>query len=396
MENDPGSVAEQRANAVAKLKRAASLPRLKNGRRPQMHNEVVSEGEKTLHDDVQDPSQDTPPECVSNSDYKPIVQPEENPGSPEPSNVNRKRRSRSRSRSRGSKDLRKFKPPQSPLPTSVTPSNDSSPDDSPPSRAEYLPHSILAPIPSHLNPLPNSPFILPGFLTAENPFLPSVPSGASSPIPRLPTLEALVSRQGLQRSNSAGAARMLTLQSTLQKLTGGTELMDSTFPSPAMSPPPSGTKLGRNNTVSGGESSERSTARRLMMAQLNKRMIKETDIEEEDPRPFSPSKRRQRRRSKRQSANRPVVSTTDESDLVSTNDATPNRSNTPQTQPDELAPNVQRTSSSTPIPPIPIYPLATPSINLNETINSSRQSTPVRAVPPTHFDHAAKKNGRVF
>ncbi|KAG1802736.1 uncharacterized protein HD556DRAFT_1284518 [Suillus plorans] len=388
MENDPGSVAEQRANAVAKLKRAASLPRLKNGRRPQMHNEVVSEGEKTLHDDVQDPSQDTPPECVSNSDYKPIAQPEENPGSPEPSNVNRKRRSRSRSRSRGSKDLRKFKPPQSPLPTSVTPSNDSSPDDSPPSRAEYLPHSILAPIPSHLNPLPNSPFILPGFLTAESPFL---PSGASSPIPRFPTLEALVSRQGLQRSNSAGAARMLTLQSTLQKLTGGTELMESTFPSPAMSPPPSGTKLGRNNTVSGGESSERSTARRLMMAQLNKRMIKETDIEEEDPRPFSPSKRRQRRRSKRQSANRPVVSTTDESDLVSTNDATPNRSNTPQTQPDELAPNVQRTSSSTPIPPIPIYPLATPSINLNETINSSRQSTPVRAVPPTHFDHAAKK-----
>ncbi|KAG2368134.1 hypothetical protein BDR07DRAFT_1350163 [Suillus spraguei] len=386
MENDPGSVAEQRANAVAKLKRAASLPRLKNGRRPQMHNEVVSEGEKTLHDDVQDPSQDTPPECISNTDYKPNVQPEENPATPEPSNVTRKRRSRSRSRSRGSKDLRKFKPPQSPLPMSVTPSNDSSPDDSPPSRAEYLPHSILAPIPSHLNPLPTSPFILPGFLPAESPFL---PSGASSPVPRFPTLEALVSHQGLQRSNSAGAARMLTLQSTLQKLTGGTELMDSTFPSPAVSPP--GTKLGRNNTVSGGESNERSTARRLMMAQLNKRMIKETDIEEEDPRPFSPSKRRQRRRSKRQSANPPVVSTTDESDLVSTTNVTPNRSNTPQLQLQDLAPNIQRTSSTTPMPPIPIYPPATPSINLNETINSSRQSTPVRAVPPTHFDHAAKK-----
>ncbi|KAG1862576.1 hypothetical protein DFJ58DRAFT_775827 [Suillus subalutaceus] len=370
MENDPGSVAEQRANAVAKLKRAASLPRLKNGRRPQMHNEVVSEGEKTLHDDVQDPSQDTLPECVSNIDYKPDVQPEENLDTPEPSNVTRKRRSRSRSRSRGSKDLRKFKPPQSPLPMSVTPSNDSSPDDSPPSRAEYLPHSILAPIPSHLNPLPTSPFILPGFLTPESPFL---PSGSSSPVPRFPTLEALVSQQGLQRSNSAGAARMLTLQSTLQKLTGGTELINSTFPSPAVSPPPSGTKLGRNNTVS-------VPARRLMMAQLNKRMIKETDIEEEeDPRPFSPSKRRQRRRSKRQSANPPVASTTDESDLVSTTNATPN------------PPNIQRTSSTTPIPPIPTYPPITPSINLNETINSSRQSTPVRAVPPSHFDHAAKK-----
>ncbi|KAG1734723.1 uncharacterized protein EDB91DRAFT_584674 [Suillus paluster] len=391
MENDPGSVAEQRANAVAKLKRAASLPRLKNGRRPQMHNEVVSEGEKTLHDDVQDPSQDTPPERDSNLDSQPNVQPEENQGTPELSNVTRKRRSRSRSRSRGSKDLRKFKPPQSPLPTSVTPSNDSSPDDSPPSRAEYfpLPHSILAPIPSHLHPLPPSPFILPGFSMAENPFL---PSGASSPVPRFPTLEALVSHQGLQRSNSAGAARMLTLQNTLQKLTGGTELMESTFPSPAVSPQPLGSKLGRNNTVSGGETSERSTARRLMMAQLNKRMIKETDLEEEDVRPFSPSKRRPRRRSKRQSINPPVASTTDESDLLSTSNTTPNRSNTPQPQPEGLAPNIERTSSTTPIPPIPIYPPpVTPSINLNETINSSRQSTPVRAVPPTHFDHAARK-----
>lgn len=37
---------EQRMLAVAKLKRAASLPRLKDGRRPPMHNEGVSEGEK--------------------------------------------------------------------------------------------------------------------------------------------------------------------------------------------------------------------------------------------------------------------------------------------------------------------------------------------------------------
>ncbi|OJA14427.1 hypothetical protein AZE42_06429 [Rhizopogon vesiculosus] len=391
MDNDPASVAEQRANAVAKLKRAASLPRLKNGRRPQMHNEVVSEGERTLHDDVQDLSQDTPSDRLSDVDPTSNVQPTDKPGTPEPSTVTRKRRSRSRSRSRGSKDFRKFKPPQSPLPTSITLSNDSSPDDSPPSPKEYLPHlpqSIIAPIPSHLNPLlPASPFILPGFFTAENSLL---SSGTSSPVPGFPTLEALVSHQGLQRSNSAGAARMLTLQSTLQKLTGGAELVQSTFPSPAVSPQPFG-KLVRNNTVSGGESIERSAARRVMMAQLNKRMIKETDIEEEDVRPFSPSspsKRRQRRRSKRQSINPPAVSATDESDLLSTSNATPNRSNTPQTQPE---PNVERTASTTPIPPIPIYPLATPSINLNETINSSRQSTPVRAVPPSHFDLASRK-----
>jgi hypothetical protein len=166
--------------------------------------------------------------------------------------------------------------------------------------------------------------------------------------------------------------------------------MQSTFPSPAMSPQPFG-KLARNNTVSGGESVERSAARRLMMAQLNKRMIKETDLEEEEEvvRSFSPSKRRQRRRSKRQSINPPVVSATDESDLVSTSNVT--RSNTPQLQPEQLAPNIERTSSTTPIPPMPIYPLVTPSINLNETINSSRQSTPVRAVPPSHFDVASRK-----
>lgn len=352
-----------------------------------MHNEVVSEGERILHEDMQDPSQDTPSDHVSDVDHNSNVQPADNPGLPELSTVTRKRRSRSRSRSRGSKDFRKFKPPQSPLPTSVTPSNDSSPDDSPPSQNEYPPHSIIAPIPSHLNPLlPASPFILPGFLTAENVLL---SSGASSPIPGFPTLQALMSQQGLQRSNSAGAARMLTLQSTLQKLTGGMEPAQSAFPSPAVSPQPG--KLGRNNTVSGGESVERSAARRLMMAQLNKRMIKETDLEEEEVRPFSPSKRRQRRRSKRQSINPPVVSGADESDLVSTSNAIPNRSNTPQPQPEDLAPNFERTSSTTPIPPIPIYPLATPSINLNETINSSRQSTPVRAVPPSHFDVASRK-----
>lgn len=388
MDNDPSSVAEQRANAVAKLKRAASLPRLKNGRRPQMHNEVVSEGERIFHEDAQDPSQDILSDRVSDIEPKSNVQPADKPGTPEPSTVTRKRRSRSRSRSRGSKDFRKFKAPQSPLPTSVTPSNDSSPDDSPPSPKEYLPQSIVAPIPSHMNPLlPVAPFILPGFLTSESSLL---SSGTSSPVPGFPTLEALVSHQGLQRSNSAGAARMLTLQNTLQKLTGGTEPMQSTFPSPAVSPQPFG-KLVRNNTVSGGENVERSAARRLMMAQLNKRMIKETDMEEEDVRSFSPSKRRHRRRSKHQSINPPAVSATDESDLVSTSNATPNRSNTPQPQPEQLAPNIERTSSTTPMPPIPIYPLATPSINLNETINSSRQSTPVRAVPPSHFDVASRK-----
>nr|VWO96116.1 Carboxylic ester hydrolase (EC [Ganoderma boninense] len=44
---DHSSAAEQRATAVAKLKRAASLPRMKDGRRPPMHVEAVSEGERS-------------------------------------------------------------------------------------------------------------------------------------------------------------------------------------------------------------------------------------------------------------------------------------------------------------------------------------------------------------
>src|ERR1700732_170708 len=50
------SAAEQRAFAVARLKRAASLPRMKDGRRPPMHVDGVSEGEKTPADGSSTPS----------------------------------------------------------------------------------------------------------------------------------------------------------------------------------------------------------------------------------------------------------------------------------------------------------------------------------------------------
>ena len=48
--------AEQRANAVAMLRRAASLPRMKDGRRPPMHGEAggVSEGERTHSEEKKD------------------------------------------------------------------------------------------------------------------------------------------------------------------------------------------------------------------------------------------------------------------------------------------------------------------------------------------------------
>ena len=61
------SRAEQRMAAVAKLKRAASLPRMKDGRRPPMHVEAVSEGEKA-------PSEEEKQEnliCVGVVSYEP-------------------------------------------------------------------------------------------------------------------------------------------------------------------------------------------------------------------------------------------------------------------------------------------------------------------------------------
>src|SRR6266436_1850917 len=50
------TAAEQRAFAIAKLKRATSLPRMKDGRRPPMHVDGVSEGERTPAEGLEEPS----------------------------------------------------------------------------------------------------------------------------------------------------------------------------------------------------------------------------------------------------------------------------------------------------------------------------------------------------
>lgn len=54
------SKAEQRQLAVEKLKRAASLPRMKDGRRPPIHVENISEGEEPSTDIPEFPSQSSP------------------------------------------------------------------------------------------------------------------------------------------------------------------------------------------------------------------------------------------------------------------------------------------------------------------------------------------------
>lgn len=373
MDNEPASAAEQRANAVAKLRRAASLPRMKDGRRPPMHIEAVSDGEKFQAEDEQDLIEptidrssrpDPRPESPSN---------EQKPATPEPSTPGRKRRNRSRSRSRGSRDFKGRKLPQSPPPHSVTPSNDSSPDDSPPTPppAALQPSSVVAPVPSYFStPPPSRVLLSPNLLSPGTPLL---YPGTSPPTSLLPTLDAL--QKGLLRSNSV-AARM----QALQKLTGGNlESQDSTFPSPSISPRPGSVKLGRNNTVSGGE---RTAARMKLFTALGER-FKEVDeggtsAGEDRPVVSTPTKRRRRRSARNSASKSNQAATTDESEVLSTSTSTPTHPPTllPYTQPPLVEP--LRTPSTT---PIPIQPISTPNINLDESTVGSRQTTPVRAVP---------------
>ena len=335
------SRAEQRMLAVAKLKRAASLPRMKDGRRPPMHSEAVSEGEKAASEEERLNSEEEQPNHhqqesrelenqsdehkISNSNHHPppiekIVdteleldtEPEERPMSP--SQSAKKRRSRTRSRSRSSKDMKgKLRAPQSP-----PLGGDSSQDENPPIPVSTIPivPPLVSPIPSHRPFLP----ILPPHLRSPTPIATELSlffPGASPPTP-LPTLEDL--QKGLMRSNSAGspaAGRRMAMM----KLTGGTETYD---PSPSPTPPPS---LGRNNTVSGGE---RIAARQNMLSRLGTRITKEADIDlnsgPEDSRGApSPTPKRRRRRSRRTSTtvNTNVNAGVSDSDFNSTNPNTP-------------------------------------------------------------------------
>ncbi|KAH7912399.1 hypothetical protein BJ138DRAFT_1125246 [Hygrophoropsis aurantiaca] len=387
MDNDLASAAEQRAVAVAKLKRAASLPRMKDGRRPPMHVEAVSEGEKTQPEESQAVEPEPAPEAQLVDEVKVDIQPEVKPGTPEPTGAARKRRSRSRSRSRGSKDLKgKFRSAQSPIPTPMTPSNDSSPEDSPPTHPSLFPPppSVISPIPSHFTGSPNSRLLMsPTLLSPESPLL---YPGTSPPTPMLPTLEAL--QKGLFRSNSA-AARMMAMQ----KLTGGTESYDPSFTSPISSPPPLPGKLGRNNTVSGGE---RSAARKLLFTRLGER-IKEADGEgttsggEEKEQLVVVHAKRRRRRSARNSANAPRPIISDESGSVSPSANTPSVPPTPLPFLHDTIIEAARAASTT-----PIQTYNGPSINLNDTLAGSRQATPVRTIGLNHFDQPPRKRRSIL
>ena len=348
---DHSSAAEQRATAVAKLKRAASLPRMKDGRRPPMHVEAVSEGERSQGEerDVGDCQEEvergrngregksseegesanevskgkdarpgatseveatTDAEAVGESLGPVELQTEEGDGeegdappngtvpAAESVKTARKRRSRSRTRSRGSKDMKgKAMAKHSPPFSSASHTNESSADENYTSGpGEDPPPSppLISPIPSNFAGFQASRFL-------RSPITPVVPlfypgTSPSTPLPSLDDIQKSVGA-GLFRSNSAGAARAMAMS----KLTG--EPIDLTLISSA-SPAPS--KLTRNNTVAGGE---RMAARRMLLNRLGNRLNNQTDGEqtsggeEAPPVPLTTTKRR-RRRSHRRSSSR--------------------------------------------------------------------------------------------
>ncbi|KAJ7703117.1 hypothetical protein B0H17DRAFT_975117 [Mycena rosella] len=332
---------EQRMLAVAKLKRAASLPRMKDGRRPPMHVEAVSEGEKVNTDDERKEELDTPPSEPRVEDGtvpEPDVPGEEDPTedatiTPE-STTRSKRRSRSRTRSRGSKDLKlKARAALSPNPSPLVPS-DSSQDEA----VSPTVLSLASPVPSNLAALQRSRLLRSPTPTTTPEFSPYYP-GTRPPTPNLPSLEDL--QRGLFRSNSVGstsAGRMMAMH----KLTGGTETYD---PSPSPTPPPLPGKLGRNNTVSGGE---RTAARQFMLSRLGGRIAKEPEGEpvsggEEYTAP-SPTPKRKRRRSRRGSAG--ANTGVSDSEFLSTSPNTPVVPPTPLPATFEVLPDLRAQTMS--------------------------------------------------
>ncbi|KAI0633900.1 hypothetical protein C8Q77DRAFT_822680 [Trametes polyzona] len=355
---DPSAAAEQRATAVAKLKRAASLPRMKDGRRPPMHVEAVSEGERsqseerkaeqdTTHDqdttheqngidegpnghtngvhDSPSPEAEVDTEANGNdpgveseraredrADGEGQETQETTPNgdaaiedavkTPVPADgtpTRSKRRSRSRTRSRGSRDLKgKAAAKQLAQVNAAIHANESSADEYYAStHGEEPPPSppVISPIPSHIPMFPASRLL-------HSPVAPLLYPGTtpSTPLPSLDEIQKSVGA-GLFRSNSAGAARAMAMS----KLTG--EPPDFGFMSQSSTPALPGGKIIRNNTVAGGE---RIMARERLFTRLGNR-INQTDGEQtsggEEVPPPAVTKKRTRRRSRRSSSRASTV-----------------------------------------------------------------------------------------
>jgi serine/arginine repetitive matrix protein 2 len=316
------TAAEQRAFAVAKLKRAASLPRMKDGRRPPMHVEAVSEGEKSQveekTDEPENPDGDQPSEGVETA-HPPPEQALESPPTntqpcqsnecaadeqmeapptattPDSAAVEKKRRRRSRSKSRGSKDLKNKL-------NVVTPSlpkanNESSQDE------DAAPTNSSPPL---VSPKPFRFDLMSPPYTEAGLYPPTSPS-----TPMIPTLEAL--RSGLFRSNSASSGVQRAM--AMARLTGETFDPATTVTNPPLA------KLSRNNTVAGGE---RMAARALLFHRLGERLntdAEQTSAGEEATTQTTATAKRKRRRKRRSSSRASTV--VDDREPSSTTPTTP-------------------------------------------------------------------------
>ena len=321
------TAAEQRAFAVAKLKRAASLPRMKDGRRPPMHVEAVSEGEKSQVEEKADepkhpegdqpsegPEAARPPEqalelpptntqpCHTNEPAadEPVEEPVTT-STPDSAAAEKKKRRRSRSRSRGSKDLKNKPKVVTPSLPTVHANNESSQDeDVAPTR---LSPPIASPKPFRFDPM-SPQYVEAGF----NP-----PTSPSTPM--LPSLEAI--RSGLIRSNSASSGVQRAM--AMAKLTG-----ESFDPATVVTNSPLA-KLTRNNTVAGGE---RMAARALLFHRLGERLNTDAEQtsagEEVTTQATAPAKRKRRRKRRSSSRASTVVDDREPSPTTPTTPVLPN------------------------------------------------------------------------
>jgi serine/arginine repetitive matrix protein 2 len=408
---------EQRAFLAAKLKRAASLPRMKDGRRPPMHVDGVSEGEsekRDEHNELDTPPADGQDQAGGSPDVKnadvpstsstaiefqaeilpprpPTAEPERPtttepqtdpesllavPAEPsadfeadpdqdaeEPAKA-KKRRRRSRSRSRGSKDWKKAAPVGiSPAPSPAINGNDSSPEQVPSQLPQLNPFQIptvISPIPSH--------FAAQFQRRAASPTAMFYPG--TSPSTPLPSLDQL---HGLIRSNSA-AARMMAMS----KLTANQGNERPYSPSPT---PDTLRALGRNNTVTYGE---RSAARNLMMGRLKNRLNPDasggedvTNVSAPPTRSPTPKRRRSRK---------PSIST---STVVDDRELSSTAPNTPVAPPSPMLASGDEKLAALPMP----SPFATPNVR-QISLERERQDTLAKLVGSPTMEYTPSPRNR--
>lgn len=384
--NGSGNVADVRAASVARLKRATSLPRMKDGRRPAVNGgekPSASDGDRpdtksstgtvtpapedpatpqpsTPKYDLADPADDeevnleaspartpTPPQLVLVFDEEPPP-PQQ---SAEPSRGRRRSRPNSRNHSRANTPridaqlLASAENNHIPSSLSSIPPTTVATRALPPNSATSQ-LAVGTPAALNLNLRAPPP---PPFLSPVSPFLPTTTA--------MPSLEVLQGNYmaGISRSKSVGRAHALA------KLTGGSVSPEPEYFTPFINPtPPAATVPSRSNTVGGGE---RSAARLVMMQKLRTR-VNNTEAEAQSGAEevfTAPAilerereKKKRRRRSHRRSGSTSTNTnqTTDERDFSSAQ-------TTPATALSPLPP-------PHPTPPAPLHQLSDADVQMQE------------------------------